>query len=349
MGDEYRRGPSRRGRSERPRVEGASPAPGPGRPRKLLDRVRDAVRIRHYSLRTETAYVGWIRRYIYFHGVRHPDEMGSAEVVEFLSDLAVNGNVAASTQNQALAALLFLYREVLGRELEGLDSAVRARAPRRLPVVLTRGEVKAVIHELEGPPRLVATLLYGAGLRLLECLRIRVKDIDFPRRQIVIRQGKGNRDRAALLPDAAVRGLRRQLEDVRPLWDGDRRAERPGVWLPDALARKYPEAENEWTWFWLFAAPRAATDPRTGIQRRHHIVESVPQRAIRAAAARAGIAKRVTPHVFRHSFATHLLEDGADIRTVQTLLGHRDVKTTMIYTHVLDRGPMGVKSPLDRL
>ena len=331
-----------------PHGDGTMPGRPPG-PRKLLDRVRDAARIRHYSIRTETAYVGWIRRYIHFHGVRHPDEMGSAEVVAFLSDLAVNGNVSASTQNQALAALLFLYREVLGRELEGLDSAVRARPARRLPVVLTRAEVKAVLEALDEPHRIIATLLYGAGLRLLECLRLRVKDVDFARRQITVRQGKGNRDRATVLPDAAVAGLRRQLTIARRLWDRDRAAALPGVWLPEALARKYPKANEEWTWFWVFAAPRPSLDPRAGDARRHHIGESVPQRAIRAAASRAGIEKRVSPHVFRHSFATHLLEDGADIRTVQSLLGHRDVKTTMIYTHVLQRGPMGVRSPLDRL
>ena len=323
--------------------------PTEARPRKLLDRVRDAARVRHYSIRTETAYVGWARRYIVFHGVRHPDEMGSAEVVEFLSDLAVNGNVSASTQNQALAALLFLYREVLGRDLEGLDNAVRARSTRRLPVVLTRGEVKAVLHELDPTQRLIATLLYGAGLRLLECLRLRVKDIDFARRQLTVRQGKGNRDRSTVLPDTAVGPLRAHLTTTHGYWTTDRTTDAPGVWLPDALSRKYTSASTEWNWFWLFAAPRRSVDPRSGLLRRHHIAESVPQRAIRAAAARTGIEKRVTPHVFRHSFATHLLEDGADIRTVQTLLGHRDLKTTMIYTHVLDRGPLGVKSPLDRL
>lgn len=316
---------------------------------KLLDRVRALLRVRHYSIRTEHAYVGWIRRYIHFNDVRHPDDLGAAEVVAFLSDLAVNGNVSASTQNQALSALVFLYREVLGRELEGLDSAVRARPPHRLPVVLTRAEVLAVLAEMDGTHRTLATLMYGSGMRLLECLRVRVKDIDFARRQITVRQGKGNRDRATVLPDAATDALRFQLDASRLLWDRDRREGLAGVYLPHALARKYPGTDAQWAWHWVFPAPRPAQDPRTGVTRRHHLAESSSQRAIRRAAAKAGLTKRVSPHVFRHSFATHMLEDGADIRTVQTLLGHRNVKTTMIYTHVLQRGPMGVKSPLDRL
>jgi integron integrase len=311
--------------------------------------VRAAIRLRHYSLRTEQAYVGWIRRYIRFHGVRHPDEMGSLEVVEFLSDLAVQGRVAASTQNQALSALLFLYREVLGRELEGLDSAVRASTPRKLPVVLTRDEVLAILEDLEGPMKLVAGLLYGSGLRLLECMRLRVKDVDFARRQITIREGKGNRDRAGLLPRRLEARLLAQLTDSRLIYDVDRHADVAGVHLPNALERKYPTAPREWKWHWLFPAPGLSRDPRAGQRRRHHLHESGPQRAIRAAATKAGVAKRVSPHTFRHSFATHLLEDGADIRTVQTLLGHRDLKTTMIYTHVIDRGPLGVQSPADRI
>jgi integron integrase len=310
--------------------------------------VRARLRIRHYSLRTEDAYVGWIKRFIRHHGLRHPDEMGSVEVVEFLSELAVGGRVGASTQNQALAALLFLYREVLGRDLEGLGNAVRARSARRLPVVLTRGEVQAVLGELEGTTRLIASLLYGGGLRLLECLRLRVKDVDCARRQITVREGKGNRDRATLLPRAVETALSAQLEATRLLYEADREAGVPGVDLPYALARKYPAAGLEWAWHWLFAAPKLSRDPRSGIRRRHQQTETGPQRAIKAAAFRAGIAKRVSPHTFRHSFATHLLEDGSDIRTVQTLLGHRDLKTTMIYTHILDRGPLGARSPLDR-
>jgi len=318
------------------------------RPPKLLDRVRFAMRVRHYSPRTESAYVGWIKRYIHFHGVRHPDEMGSNEVVEFLSDLAVNSHVAASTQNQALSALLFLYRDVLGRELEGLDRAVRAKRPRRLPVVLTRDEVSAVLAQLDGDARLVVTLLYGSGLRLLECLRLRVKDIDFDRHQLSVREGKGNRDRATLLPRAAQALLHDQLVRSRQLWERDHQAGTQGVEMPDALARKYPTSAHSWAWHWLFPAARLSRDPLSGNMRRHHILEGGIQRAVRRAAQSASISKRVSPHTFRHSFATHLLENGTDIRTVQTLLGHRDLKTTMIYTHVLDRGPMGVQSPLDR-
>jgi integron integrase len=315
---------------------------------RLLDRVRAALRTRHYSLRTEAAYLGWIRRYIHFHHIRHPDDMGSLEVVEFLSDLAVEARVAPATQNQALAALLFLYREVLGRDLEGLGSTVRARAPRRLPVVLGRNEVRAILAQLEGVHALVATLLYGTGLRLLEGLRVRVKDIDFERRQIVVREGKGNRDRVTLLPRSLHRGLTHQLDHARALYERDRRDGR-GVDIAVALARKYPNAANDWGWYWLFPSPRLSQDPRSRKVRRHHLSPSGPQRAIRLATARAKIAKRVSPHTLRHSFATHLLEDGSDIRTIQSLLGHRDIKTTMIYTHVLDRGPLGVKSPLDRL
>ena len=275
--------------------------------------------------------------------------MGSAEVVEFLSHLAVEANVAASTQNQAFAAVLFLYRDVLGRELEGLDAAVRARAPRHLPVVLTRDEVRAILAELDGQQRLVATLLYGSGLRLMECLRLRVKDIDIERRQVTVREGKGNRDRATLLPVSAIEPLRNQLAVARKHHERDRESGCEGVPLPYALDRKYPSAPTAWEWFWLFPSSRLSLDRRSGRKARHHISESSTQRAVRAAALKAKVAKRVSPRTFRHSFATHLLEDGGDIRTVQTLLGHRDLKTTMIYTHVLDRGPLGAVSPLDRL
>ncbi|MCP5070283.1 MAG: integron integrase [bacterium] len=320
-----------------------------GTPPRLLDRVRIALRVRHYALRTEQAYIGWIRRYILYHHIRHPDEMGAAEVVEFLSHLAVDRHVAASTQNQALAALLFLYREVLGRELEGLGNAVRARAPRRLPVVMTREEVRAVLSQLSGEHALIGGLLYGSGLRLLECLRLRIKDVDTGRRQLTVREGKGNRDRATLLPISLEDPLEQHLARVRELFERDRENEVPGVALPHALERKYPNAGAEWSWHWIFPAAQLSRDPRSRIVRRHHITESGPQRAVRRAAAKAHLNKRISPHTFRHSFATHLLEDGSDIRTVQTLLGHKDVRTTMIYTHVLDRGPLAVKSPIDRL
>jgi integron integrase len=320
-----------------------------GKPPKLLDRVRVALRVRHYARRTEDAYLGWIRRYIHYHGVRHPDEMGAVEVVEFLSHLAVDRQVTASTQNQALSALLFLYRTVLGRELEGLDSAVRARAPARLPVVMTREEVRAVLSERRGEHALIGGLLYGSGLRLLECLRLRIKDLDIDRHQLVVREGKGNRDRVTLLPEALERPIAQHLIGVRSRYERDRREAVPGVALPRALERKYPSAGEEWSWQWFFPSAQLSRDPRSGIVRRHHLSEASPQRAVRRAASRARIAKRVTPHTFRHSFATHLLEDGSDIRTVQVLLGHRDVRTTMIYTHVLDRGPLGVRSPIDKL
>jgi len=301
------------------------------------------------SRRTEQSYVGWIRRFIHYHGVRHPDEMGAVEVVAFLSNLAVERNVAASTQNQALSALVFLYREVLGRELEGLDHAVRARAPHRLPVVMTREEVRAVLSGLDGHYALVGALLYGAGLRLLECLRLRVKDLDAARHQIVVREGKGDRDRATLYPRALEEPLAAHLRRVRLLHEADRQRGTPGVELPHAIQRKLPSAGTSWGWQWVFPAARLSRDPRSRIVRRHHITETGPQRAVRKAALRAGLVKRVSPHTFRHSFATHLLEDGSDIRTVQALLGHKDVRTTMIYTHVLDRGPLGVQSPIDRL
>lgn len=325
------------------------PAATSSRPPKLLDRVRTAIRVRHYALKTEQAYIGWIRRYIHYHGVRHPDEMGAVEVVEFLSHLAVERGVTASTQNQALSALLFLYREVLGRELEGLDSAVRARAPRHLPVVLTREEVRGVLAGMRDEHALMGGLLYGAGLRLRECLTLRVKDLDIERRQLIVRAGKGNRDRATLLPSSLEEAIREQLARARERFDLDRRQGEPGVALPNAIARKYPNAGRQWGWHWVFPAAKLSRDPRSGVHRRHHLSEAGPQRAVRRAAMRAGVAKRVSPHTFRHSFATHLLEAGSDIRTVQALLGHRDVRTTMIYTHVLDRGPLGVVSPMDRL
>jgi integron integrase len=326
---------------------GPPPAPhAPSEPR-LFDRVRQSARLRHLSARTEEAYLGWIRRFILFHGKRHPDGMGPPEVIAFLTHLAVERRVSARTQDQALAALVFLYRAVLGRALEGLDAAARAGDARPLPVVLARDEVRAVLDALDGAARLVATLLYGSGLRLLEALRLRVKDLDLARSQVVVRQGKGRRDRATPFPRRAREPLARHLEAVRALHARDL-AEGVLVALPDALDRKYPGATTEWGWRWVFPATRIWVGV-DGRRLRHHLHETVVQRAVRQAAVRAGLAKRVTCHAFRHSFATHLLEDGADIRTVQELLGHRDLRTTMIYTHVAGRGPLGVTSPADRL
>jgi integron integrase len=289
--------------------------------------------------------VAWIRRYILYHGKRHPTEMGAPELTRFLSSLAVDGNVAGATQNQALSALLFLYREVLEQDLPWLDGVVRAKRTARLPVVLSRDEVKAVIRQLQGTPRLMAMLLYGSGLRLLECARLRVKDVDFASNQLVVRGGKGDKDRVTMLPAAVKAELGRHLAGVKAQHESDLRHGAGWVELPWALARKYSNAGREWAWQWTFPATRLYVDPTTGQRRRHHLHESVLQRAVKEAIRRAGIPKRASCHTFRHSFATHLLEDGQDIRTVQELLGHRDVATTMIYTHVLNRGPGGVRSP----
>jgi integron integrase len=318
-------------------------------PPRLLDRVRAAVRARHFSRRTEKAYVAWIRRYIFFHDKRHPADMGGPEITKFLSALAMEGDVAASTQNQALSALLFLYREVLGQDLPWLDDIVRAKRPVRLPAVLSREEVRAVIRQIDGTPRLMALLLYGGGLRLLECARLRVKDVDFARNQITVRGGKGDKDRVAPLPAVVAADLARHLDAVKQQHDLDVHRGAGWVELPGALARKYPSAGRDWPWQWVFPATRPYVDRETGQRRRHHLHESVLQRAVKLAVRRAGLPKPATCHTFRHSFATHLLEDGADIRTVQELLGHRDVSTTMIYTHVLNRGPAGVRSPADRI
>jgi integron integrase len=306
------------------------------------------VRQRHYSPRTERAYVHWIRRFILYHGKRHPDDMGEAEITRYLSSLASDGGVAASTQNQALSALLFLYRVVLARQLDWLEDVVRAKRPVHLPVVLTRREVDEVLSHLHGVNRLVASLLYGSGLRLLEGLRLRVKDVDFARGEITVRDGKGRKDRVTLLPRALRTPLAEHLETTRHRHEADRQAGLGAVEMPYALARKYPQAAYEWGWQWIFAATRHYTDPDTGQRRRHHLHESGIQRAIKEAATRARLAKRAGAHTLRHSFATHLLEDGYDIRTIQELLGHSDVSTTMIYTHVLNRGGRGVRSPIDK-
>jgi integron integrase len=316
---------------------------------RLLDQVRAAVRTLHYSIRTETAYVQWIRRFIVFHDMRHPREMGEAEVEQFLSDLAVAGNVAASTQNQALSALLFLYKVVLDRPLKERLDAVRARKPKRLPVVLTRDEIRAVLAQLVGAKWLMASLLYGSGLRLLECLRLRVKDVDFGQNHLIVRDGKGFKDRDTLLPRALHGALRLQIAEALRVHARDVAEGFGRVYLPDALERKYPRADRAAGWQWVFPAPARSTDPRSGIVRRHHLAETALQKAVRAAVRQAGIAKPATCHTLRHSFATHLLEAGHDIRTVQELLGHKYVQTTMIYTHVLQAGPMAVRSPVDLL
>jgi integron integrase len=315
---------------------------------RLLDQVRNRIRYKHYSRRTERAYVDWARRYILFHGKRHPREMSGPEVEAFLSYLANERNVAASTHQQALAALLFLYGEVLGVDLPWLGDIARPKKARRLPVVLTADEVRRVMLHLTGHPRLMAQLCYGAGLRLMECVRLRVKDLDTARGTIFVRAGKGGKDRVTMLPRVLQQDVADQLAIARTLYEQDRAAERPGVELPHALAVKYPAAALAWAWFWVFPAKKLATDPRSGIVRRHHSYEQTFQRAVARAVAKAGIAKPATTHSLRHSFATHLLEAGYDIRTIQELLGHSDVSTTMIYTHVTMQGGRGVQSPLDR-
>ena len=316
---------------------------------KLLDQVRGKIRLKHYSIRTEQAYVDWIRRFILHFGKRHPRELGAANVEAFLTHLAVAGNVAASTQNQAKSALLFLYREVLETELPWLDNVERARAPKRLPVVLTREEVQGVLGRLTGTHWLIASLLYGAGLRIMEGLRLRVKDVEFSRKEILVRDGKGFKDRVTMLPAALAAPLAEHLKRVKALHEQDLAAGRGAVHLPYALERKYPGAARDWGWQYVFPSANLSEDPRSGIERRHHLQDQAVQRAMRQAVRDAGVNKPATPHTLRHSFATHLLEGGYDIRTVQELLGHADVSTTMIYTHVLNRGGRGVTSPLDRV
>jgi integron integrase len=318
-------------------------------PPKLLDQVRDRLRVKHYSIRTETQYVQWVKRFILFHNKRHPQEMGAAEVEAFLTHLAVDGFVSASTQNQALSALLFLYKEVLGIDLPWLENVVRAKQPQRLPVVLTRSEVREVLARMKGMHGLMANMLYGTGMRLMECVRLRVKDVDFERNEILIRDGKGGKDRVTMLPSSVVAGLQAHLEQRRILFEDDNHVGKANVFLPDALAQKYPNAATEWGWQYIFPAGSYSIDPRSGMERRHHVDEKLLQRAMKKAVRAAEIAKPATPHTLRHSFATHLLEAGYDIRTVQELLGHSDVSTTMIYTHVLNKGGRGVLSPLDRL
>jgi len=324
-------------------------APLSGPRKRLSERAIEAMRLRRFSPRTQEAYLGWMRRYYEFHGRRDPSSLGPDHVTGFLNHLASHRKVAASTQNQALVALLFLYRHVLGVSLPWLDTLVRASRPARLPVVLTRDEVALVLAHLDGAPHLMATLLYGSGLRLLECCRLRVKDIDFGQNQILVRDGKGGRDRATLLPGSLRGDLERHLATVRSQHRRDVAEGAGWVELPDSLGRKLPSAGRDWSWQWAFPATRTYRHPQSGETRRHHLHETVVQRAVRTAMGVSGIPKRASCHTFRHSFATHLLEDGYDIRTIQELLGHKDVATTMIYTHVLSRGPGGVRSPADRL
>jgi integron integrase len=319
------------------------------KPPKLLDQVRRRIRDKHYSLKTEEAYVYWIRWYIRFHSLKHPMDMGAEEVKAFLSYLTNERKVSVSTHKQALCALLFLYKQVLEIDFPWLDDIYRPNRPPRLPTVLTEWEVSAVFAKMSGVHALMARLMYGTGMRLMECMTLRVKDIDFGRREIIIREGKGNKDRITMLPLALVQPLREQLERARSFYDEDRAAKRPGVMLPDALERKYPKAATQWGWFWAFPSDHESTDPRSGIVRRHHMYEQTFQRAVKRAVEAAKLTKRVTSHTFRHSFATHLLESGYDIRTVQELLGHNDVSTTMIYLHVLNRGGRGVVSPVDKM
>ncbi|MBI4911122.1 MAG: integron integrase [Acidobacteria bacterium] len=319
-----------------------------GEPR-LLDRLREELRLRHYSLRTEEAYADWARRFILFHGRRHPRELGGPEVGAFLTHLAVERRVSASTQNQAKAALLFLYRSVLGLDLPWLEEVVRAKGARRLPVVLTPGEVSVLLGQLQGVMALVAGLLYGTGMRLLEGLRLRVKDLDFERREVIVREGKGAKDRVSVLPERLRGPLQAHLAEVRALHRRDLDEGFGAVWLPGALAVKAPHAARAWGWQWVFPSAQRSEDPRSGELRRHHLLPESVQKAVRLAARAGGLAKPVTPHVLRHSFATHLIQAGHDIRTIQELLGHQDVETTMIYTHVLNRGGRGVASPLDLL
>ena len=314
---------------------------------RFLEQCREVLRYRQMALRTEEAYVDWIRRFIVWSGKRHPREMGAAEVRGFLTHLAVERNVAAATQNQALNALVFLYREVIGGELEWLGGFEPARRGQRLPEVLSRQEAQAVLRRLKGTHALIGRLLYGTGLRLLEGLRLRVKEVDFGRGQLVVRTGKGEKDRVTMLPEALREGLQAHLHRVRELHDRDLADGLGEVWLPKALAVKYPNAPREWAWQWVFPSAELSTDPRSGQRRRHHVSDAGVQRAIKLAAQAAGVSRRVSPHVLRHSFATHLLESGTDIRTVQELLGHKDVSTTQIYTHVMQKPGIGVRSPLD--
>jgi integron integrase len=329
------------------RISAQRPA-ADGEPR-LRDRVRREIRVRHYSIRTESSYVDWINRFIIFNDKSHPSELGASEVMAFLTHLAVERSVAPSTQAQAKSAILFLYRVVLNATLPWLDEVVAASSPRRLPVVLTVPEVRSILQQMNGSVGLVCALLYGTGMRLIEGLRLRVKDVEFSRREVLVRDGKGGKDRVTVLPENLIAPLQEQIAKARALHQRDLSAGFGAVWLPGALDAKYPGASKQWGWQWVFPSTTRSADPRTGRVHRHHLNEASVQKAMGLAARRAGIAKPCSPHVLRHSFATHLLQSGYDIRTVQELLGHSDVSTTMIYTHVLNRGGRGVRSPLDQI
>ena len=318
------------------------------KPPKLLEQVIARLRVKHYSLSTEKVYVDWIKRFVWFHGKRHPKELGAADVEAFLSHLAVERSVSASTQNQAKSALLFLYKEVLQLELPWLDNVTQAKAPKRLPVVMTENEVRAVLARLARAVWLIWSLLYGSGLRIMECLRLRVKDVDLERCEILVREGKGFKDRITMLPTSLVQSLKQQLERVKTLHDEDLLKGYGDVFMPMALDKKYPKAGKAWGWQYIFPSRNMSVDPRSGVVGRHHADDKTIQRAMKKAVTAAEVTKFATPHTFRHSFATHLLQSGYDIRTVQELLGHSDVSTTMIYTHVLNKGGRGVVSPLDR-
>jgi integron integrase len=328
--------------------EGVTASDASAKPGRLMDDVRRKLRLKHYSLRTEQAYVGWIRRFILASGKRHPRQLGGAQVEHFLSQLATEGGVSAGTQNQALSALLFLYREVLGLQLPWMEGIVRAKRPQRMPLVLSQEEVRRLLAMMQGQPWLIASLLYGTGMRLMECLRLRIKDVDFARNAILVRNGKGAKDRITVLPRSLVETLQREIARSRLLHEADLAAGFGTVWLPHALARKYPHASREFGWQFVFPSTRRSVDPRGGKVRRQHVDDAVLARALKSARQRAGIIKPMTAHTLRHSFATHMIEAGYDIRTVQELLGHADVATTQIYTHVLNRGAGGVLSPLDR-
>jgi len=315
---------------------------------KLLDMVRNKIRLKHYSIRTEEAYVSWIKRYIYFHHKRHPKDMGKKEIEAFLTDLAVRGNVAASTQNQAFSALLFLYDKVLNKDVFKNIDALRAKKPQRIPTVLTFDETMEMIDSITGIFQLIVKLLYGCGLRGIECVRLRIKDIDFEMNQVVVRSGKGQKDRITMLPEDVKPALKEHLKYVKKMHEKDLSYGFGSVYLPNALAKKYKNAPKEWGWQYVFPSKTLSVDPRSGVKRRHHIHLDSLSKAIKRAARISGVKKNVSSHVFRHSFATHLLEDGYDIRTIQELLGHKNVNTTMIYTHVLNKGGKAVRSPLDR-